>query len=393
MMIPNLFYALAIKVIRFKTHTQVDNFVLLWNTAYRVANIFVSFLVVSSAEAVSFFFECPEVFLKYLASGILGQAPYFMNLIILATGQETMLQLLQWRSLIKHAVIRPLINLNAKSRRYHDWLNTAPAFEEAFIFGGYMQHFLQNPAFLSKILSHANFCRTFDCRLFCSSAIIWLNYCHYFRVSFNPYLTVKSICSNSLKFPLSSSLLPSPNRSHSRFMVPSLLGVCAIFFWVATKVHTHNALFVYCQRFEGGGKIFFYWNRIIFIILYSAIIVFSLFLALKEFQKLAVGFLLTMMVITYCVSKSIESTFVIHSQHLPISIARIHDEEEVSIFRIINYPLHFPGPLLCNTIFMQEKVALLRDSPMQRDGGENFLYRHPILKRENWNSRHTWNFR
>jgi hypothetical protein len=185
MMIPNLFYALAIKVIRFKTHTQVDNFVLLWNTAYRVANIFVSFLVVSSAEAVSFFFECPEVFLKYLASGILGQAPYFMNLIILATGQETMLQLLQWRSLIKHALIRPLINLNAKSRRYHDWLNTAPAFEEAFIFGGYLQHFVQNLAFLCKILCHAKFCPTFDCRVFRSSAIIRFNDCHDFCVSFD----------------------------------------------------------------------------------------------------------------------------------------------------------------------------------------------------------------
>jgi hypothetical protein len=127
-------------------------------------------------------------------------------------------------------------------------------------------------------------------------------------------------------------------------MVPSLLGMCAIFFWVATKVHTHNALFVYCQRFEGGGKIFFYWNRIIFIILYSAIIVFSLFLALKEFRSLAVGFFFTMIVITYCVSKSIESTFVIHSQHLPISIARIHDEEEVSKFRTINDQLHFQGP-------------------------------------------------
>jgi hypothetical protein len=118
-------------------------------------------------------------------------------------------------------------------------------------------------------------------------------------------------------------------------MVPNLLGVCALFFWTATKVHTHNALFVYCQRFEGGGKIFYYWNRIIIIILYSGILVFSGILALKEFPKLAIGFLLGMIVITYCVDKSIENTFEIHSQHLPISIARIHDEEEVRIFRMI----------------------------------------------------------
>jgi hypothetical protein len=138
--LPNIFYALAIKVIRFKTHTEVDNFVLIWNTSYRLANIYVSFFT-SVDQALSFFLECPEEFLKYLANGILGKAPYFMNLMILATGQETMLQLLQWRSLIKHAVFRPLINLNAKSRRFHDWLNTAPAFEEAFIFGVYQQCF------------------------------------------------------------------------------------------------------------------------------------------------------------------------------------------------------------------------------------------------------------
>jgi hypothetical protein len=132
--IPSIFYALAIHAIRFKTHTEIDNFVLLWNTSYRIANIYVSFFV-SADQAVSFFLECPDVFLKYLANGILGQAPYFMNLIILATGNETLLQLLQWRSLIKHALYRPLVNLNAKSRRYHDWLNRAPVFEESFIFG------------------------------------------------------------------------------------------------------------------------------------------------------------------------------------------------------------------------------------------------------------------
>ena len=136
MQIPNLFYTLAINVIRFKTHTQVDNFVLFWNTSYHLANIFVSIVsIVSVGDATTFLLECPTDFLTYLANSIIGQAPYFMNLIILATGQETMLQLLQWRSVIKHAFFRPLINLNAKSRRYHDWLDTAPVFEEAFIFG------------------------------------------------------------------------------------------------------------------------------------------------------------------------------------------------------------------------------------------------------------------
>lgn len=113
------------------------------------------------------------------------------------------------------------------------------------------------------------------------------------------------------------------------FMAPIMLGVTALFFWVATKVHTHNALFVYCQNCEGGGKIFYYWNRIVFIILYSSIVIFAGILALKKFAELALAFLFIMVIIVYCVDKSIENTFVVHSLHLPINIARIHDEEEV----------------------------------------------------------------
>lgn len=68
-----------------------------------------------------------------------------------ATGQETMLQLLQWRSLIKQAVFRPLINLNARSRRYIDWLNAAPEFEKSFRFGQ-LWHMYVCPLFARSIL-------------------------------------------------------------------------------------------------------------------------------------------------------------------------------------------------------------------------------------------------
>lgn len=116
-----------------------------------------------------------------------------------------------------------------------------------------------------------------------------------------------------------------------RFMTPMMLGVCAIFFWVATKVHTNNALFVYCQESEGGGKIFYYWNRIVFVTIYSSIVIVASVIALKAFPKLGIAFLVTILILTYCVDKSVETTFAIHSLHLPISMARIHDEEEVSV--------------------------------------------------------------
>ena len=131
----SLSFLLAMRVIRFKSHTRCDEFVMLWNTAYRLANIFFTFFSISLFQALQCLREDPDEFIQTLADGIIRQSSFLMQMIILATGQETMLQLLQWRSLIKNALFRPLINLNSKSRQYIDWLNTAPPFEKSFIFG------------------------------------------------------------------------------------------------------------------------------------------------------------------------------------------------------------------------------------------------------------------
>lgn len=147
----------AMRVIRFKSHTQIDNFVLLWNTSYRLANVFFAFFSLSLIEAIKCFKDDPDGFIKLLAKGILGQSAYLMNLIILATGQETMLQLLQWRSLIKQAVVRPLINLNARSSRYRDWLNEAPLFEQSFIFGENYEETYSNFGFVHGLTDEQPF--------------------------------------------------------------------------------------------------------------------------------------------------------------------------------------------------------------------------------------------
>lgn len=42
-----------------------------------------------------------------------------------------------------------------------------------------------------------------------------------------------------------------------------------------------------------------------------------------------------MLLVTYMVDTAITNTFVIHSLNLPITIARVHDEEEVSIALVV----------------------------------------------------------
>ena len=170
-------------------------------------------------------------------------------------------------------------------------------------------------------------------------------------------------------------------------MAPVMLGACSFFFWVATKVHTHNALFIYCEPFSGGGKIFYYWNRVVFATLYCSILIFFGILAIKvsrlnsitgyynmqSFNPIStidqfnikgilqdgysfycdvsnlvcVGTLIfiqslishlwfvsllafSMLLVTIMVDKSITNTFVVNSLNLPIKIARKHDDEEAS---------------------------------------------------------------
>ena len=63
--------------------------------------------------------------------------------------------------------------------------------------------------------------------------------------------------------------------------VPLVIGICAAYFYVATKVYTHQALFVYAQRYEGGGKLMYYLNRTTFTIVYIAATIFSINLGLR----------------------------------------------------------------------------------------------------------------
>ena len=165
-------------VIRFKSFSRVDEFTLLWNTCYRLTNIFFMFFSMSLLEAVQVkclhacftrllssltyedsqcFRDDPDRFITTLSAGIMRQSklrhwmPFFftaihskvlriagtilMNMMILATGIETMLQLLQWRSIIKNMLCRPFCHLNSKSSRFISWLNECPYKEQGFLFG------------------------------------------------------------------------------------------------------------------------------------------------------------------------------------------------------------------------------------------------------------------
>ena len=135
--LPGIFMWFANRVIRFKSMSQVDEFVMKWSTGYRIANIFFVFFNINLIDTIRCFGESPQTIWIVLSNGIVRQSAFLINLVMQAAGQETMLQLLQWRSLIKQAVIRPLIDVNSKSKRYLDSLKEPPFFERSFVFGFY----------------------------------------------------------------------------------------------------------------------------------------------------------------------------------------------------------------------------------------------------------------
>lgn len=110
-------------------------------------------------------------------------------------------------------------------------------------------------------------------------------------------------------------------------IVPIVTGVCAVYFYLATKVYTHQSLFVYAQPYEGGGMIMYQLNRSVFVIIYISVLIFSILFGLKKGQMSGLAFGIVMITITVLVDMKIGKDFVKPSISLALTNARIIDEE------------------------------------------------------------------
>ena len=109
--------------------------------------------------------------------------------------------------------------------------------------------------------------------------------------------------------------------------VPLVIGICSAYFYISTKVYTHQALFVYAQRYEGGGKLMYYLNRTTFTIVYIAVSIFSINLGLRGAGVQAPSFFVIMMFVTILVDRKIAKNFVVPSTTLALTNARLIDED------------------------------------------------------------------
>ena len=126
--IPRFLFIFAMNIIKFKSFSQCDTFVIKWIQLLAWRTFYLSFsqrylwLMQSGASRYDIHYllpehnmachsnnrissllpqDKPEKFIQSIALGVLEQSSILLNLIIIATGQETMLQLLQWRCIDK----------------------------------------------------------------------------------------------------------------------------------------------------------------------------------------------------------------------------------------------------------------------------------------------------
>jgi hypothetical protein len=154
--------------------------------------------------------------------------------------------------------------------------------------------------------------------------------------------------------------------------VPFILGVCALYFYLTTKVYTHQALYVYVQPYEGGGKLMYLLNRTLFIILYFSIFMVGMMLALKEGAYQAPFFFFPMITATAFCDYLIHTKFVAPSIALNLTNARIIDNEERMRLRHIK---------------KRQRRTPNEDDDDDEPMSDEYIFRQPQLNKRRWETK------
>ena len=109
--------------------------------------------------------------------------------------------------------------------------------------------------------------------------------------------------------------------------VPILLGVCAVFFFLAYKVFLHQALYIYSPHYESGGSFMYYMSNASFLMIHISNFTFFGMFALKDAGLQASSYLAITFIATLLVKKAIDTKFVVPSLRIALTYARTIDEK------------------------------------------------------------------
>jgi len=259
LVVPWILRIIATKYIRFKTHSETDQFIYKWHFAYRVANLIIIVVKHQVMKTLDSIMTSPQATIDTLAAGIAQSSQFFLNNMLIAAGTETLFELSQLPGIISHIVIYQFVTIKATSKRTRERMRAPISLE----WGDTV------PKFIFSLLIGTVYCT----------------------------------------------------------QVPIVTGACAVFFYIAVKVYTHQALFIYAQPYEGGGKLMYQLNRSVFAIVYTTNSIFSVLLSLKGNQIAAASFFLVFNIGTLLVDRRVTKKFITPGLTLALTNARLIDEE------------------------------------------------------------------
>ena len=127
--LPVLLGFIATRLVRVKTESESDNFILFWNSVYRTWNIFiviVSGSIVSILDAIA---EDPQQVFSLITQGIFFSSQFFFDNVIFATGTGLFYELCQLPSVLSYFIKRKCMNENASSQRELEKLEEGSRFD------------------------------------------------------------------------------------------------------------------------------------------------------------------------------------------------------------------------------------------------------------------------
>jgi len=116
----------------------VDTFVFNWNSGYHIVNLRVILISGTVFTAVDELTKNPDVVLKTLASGILVQSQFYLNIVVVSAFQSIPLQLSQIVSVLHEVIVSNIISVEALSKRSRARMEEP----KQFLFGRFCPQFV-----------------------------------------------------------------------------------------------------------------------------------------------------------------------------------------------------------------------------------------------------------
>lgn len=117
LVVPFTLRIIAMRFIRFKTHSEVDQFIFKWHFAYRITNLISIIVRQQILKTLDLFLQSPSSTVDYLAGSIALSSQFFLNNMLVSAGTETFLELAQLLSICKHLIVNKFITVEATSKR------------------------------------------------------------------------------------------------------------------------------------------------------------------------------------------------------------------------------------------------------------------------------------